>query len=87
MSDSFYTIGHSTRPIGEFIGLLRQVEVQTVIDVRTVPRSRTNSHYNHDVLPETLSAYHIGYEHIVALGGPVRVNAFTTFIRCAREIS
>lgn len=69
MSDPFYTIGHSTQPIREFIDLLSQVDVQIVIDVRTVPRSRTNTQYNRDVLSETLSAHQIGYEHIVALGG------------------
>ena len=65
----FYTMGHSTRPIDEFINLLRQVEIQLVVDVRTVPRSRTNPQFNRDVLPETLAGVQIGYEHMAALGG------------------
>ena len=65
----FFTIGHSTRSIGEFVDLLSKVEVQLVVDVRTVPRSRTNPQYNSDVLPKTLSESQIAYQHIAALGG------------------
>ena len=65
----FYTIGHSTRPIDDFVALLRETEVRKVIDVRTVPRSRTNPQYNKDTLPDTLAQFQIGYEHIAALGG------------------
>jgi Protein of unknown function, DUF488 len=69
MPHPFYTIGHSTRPIDGFIEPLRQAGVQLVVDVRTVPRSRTNPQYNHDALPETLSGFQIGYVHMPALGG------------------
>ena len=65
----FYTIGHSTRSIDEFVALLREANVRKVIDVRTVPRSRTNPQYNKDTVPETLAQFQIGYEHIAALGG------------------
>jgi uncharacterized protein (DUF488 family) len=84
MAYPFYTIGHGTRPIGEFIDLLQCVEVTLVADVRTVPRSRTNPQYNRDALPPSLATSGIRYEHIAALGGlrgrergvPVDVNAF-----------
>ena len=80
----FYTIGHGTRPIGEFADLLQESEVTLVVDVRTVPRSRTNPQYDRDALPQALAPYRIGYEHIAALGGlrgktrdvPARINAF-----------
>jgi uncharacterized protein (DUF488 family) len=65
----FYTIGHSTRSIAEFVDLLRGVEVTLVIDVRTVPRSRTNPQYNREDLPDTLRQFSVGYEHIASLGG------------------
>ncbi|HEX5507945.1 MAG TPA: DUF488 domain-containing protein [Pseudolabrys sp.] len=65
----FFTIGHSTHPIGEFIGLLAESDVGFVVDVRTVPRSRTNPQFNADVLGETLAGRQIGYEHLAALGG------------------
>ena len=84
MAQPFYTIGHGTRPIGEFIDLLRGVQATLVADVRTVPRSRTNPQYNRDALPESLEPFGIGYQHIAALGGlrgrthdvPPSVNAF-----------
>ena len=84
MAHSFFTIGHSTRPVAEFVDLLRSVEIGLVVDVRTIPRSRTNPQYNQDVFPQTLARFDIGYEHIVALGGlrgrtpdvPPSVNAF-----------
>jgi uncharacterized protein (DUF488 family) len=69
MAQPFFTVGHSTRPVEEFVDLLERAQVACVVDVRTVPRSRTNPQYNRDVLPETLARFQIGYEHIAALGG------------------
>jgi uncharacterized protein (DUF488 family) len=69
MTPPFFTIGHSNRSIEDFVALLRGAEIRVVVDVRTVPRSRTNPQYNRDVLPQSLSAFQIGYEHIAALGG------------------
>lgn len=66
---AIYTIGHSTRTIEEFIEILRDGEVQCVVDVRTIPRSRTNPQYNLDALPETLSHWQIQHTIIKALGG------------------
>jgi uncharacterized protein (DUF488 family) len=69
MTYPFYTIGHARRPIGEFIGLLQSAGVTLVVDVRTVPRSRANPQYNQNALMQSLAAFHIGYEHVAALGG------------------
>ena len=66
---AFFTIGHSTRSIAEFVELLRSAEVSVVVDVRTVPRSRTNPQYNRESLPASLSEFGIGYRHIASLGG------------------
>jgi len=65
----FFTIGHSTRPLDEFITLLREAQVELVVDVRLFPRSRTNPQYNQDTLPQALAGCQIGYEHVAALGG------------------
>jgi uncharacterized protein (DUF488 family) len=86
MANPFFTIGHSTRSLASFVGLLKDADIRLVVDVRTVPRSRTNSQYNRDVLPASLATVHIAYEHIAALGGlrgkqpgvPADVNAFWT---------
>lgn len=69
MARAFYTIGHSTRTIAGFAALLQSVGVGRVVDVRSVPRSRTNSQYNVTVLPAHLAAYAIEYEHLADLGG------------------
>jgi hypothetical protein len=63
------TIGHSNRPIGEFIDLLRLNAIECVLDIRTVPKSRHNPQFNRDALPESLAAAHIGYRHLPGLGG------------------
>lgn len=63
------TIGHSTRAIEEFISLLKAGEVEEVVDVRTVPRSRHNPQFNADVLPAALGQAGIGYVHKPGLGG------------------
>ena len=84
MANPFFTIGHSTRPIEAFTALLMAAEVKLVVDVRTVPRSRTNPQFNRDVLPASLAARGIAYEHFAALGGlrgiqrdvPPETNAF-----------
>lgn len=64
-----YTIGHSTRAIAEFVALLQQVAVDMVVDVRSIPRSRTNPQFNADALPGSLTAAGIAYRHLRALGG------------------
>ncbi len=66
---AFYTIGHSTRSVSELAGLLGDVGVGLVADVRTVPRSRTNPQFNAETLPGALAGHHIGYRHIAKLGG------------------
>jgi len=64
-----FTIGHSTRTTADFIALLRASDIDFVVDVRTVPRSRTNPQFNRDTLPDSLSNVQIAYEHIAELGG------------------
>lgn len=64
-----YTIGHSTRSIPEFVELLRAGQVDLVVDIRSIPRSRINPQYNLDALSETLAEWQIGYVFIAELGG------------------
>jgi uncharacterized protein (DUF488 family) len=65
----FYTIGHSTRSIAKLAALLGEAGADLLVDVRTVPRSRTNPQFNADALPEALARYGIGYRHLRRLGG------------------
>jgi uncharacterized protein (DUF488 family) len=69
MAHPFFTIGHSTRSVEELAELLRAAEVATVVDVRTVPRSRANPQFNRESLPDALARFRLGYEHIAELGG------------------
>lgn len=63
------TIGHSTRPIDTFLDLLKTNEIERVLDVRTVPRSRHNPQFNRDALPISLDTVQIAYIHLPGLGG------------------
>lgn len=63
------TIGHSNRPIEEFIALLRQNGVECLLDVRTVPKSRHNPQFGQDQLPVSLAAAGIAYRQMPGLGG------------------
>lgn len=65
----FFTIGHSTRSVEEAADLLQAVGADMIIDVRKMPRSRTNPQFNVDALPAALGERQIGYRHIATLGG------------------
>jgi uncharacterized protein (DUF488 family) len=74
------TIGHSNRPLETFVELLRRNAVDRVLDVRTIPRSRSNPQFNSDALAQSLDALDISYLHLPGLGGlrrarPDSVNA------------
>lgn len=64
-----FTVGHSTRPIEQFIRLLKAHGIQRVIDVRTIPRSRHNPQFNRDRLSPALHRARIHYRHMPGLGG------------------
>lgn len=64
-----WTIGHSTRPIDEFIGLLRAHQIGHLVDVRTVPRSRYNPQFNTETLAQSLRDAGLTYRHLPGLGG------------------
>jgi hypothetical protein len=49
--NAIFTIGHSTRTLTEFVALLRQVHITLLVDVRSIPRSRTTPQFNGDTLP------------------------------------
>ena len=65
----FYTIGHSNRPLDAFIRLLRDAGADLAIDVRTIPKSRHNPHFNEETLERALAEAAIGYRRIPDLGG------------------
>jgi uncharacterized protein (DUF488 family) len=66
---TIFTVGHSTHPIEEFIGILKAHGVRKLIDVRTVPKSRHNPQFNEDALAASLRASGITYRRMQSLGG------------------
>jgi len=69
MASTVWTIGHSTRPIGELLDLLRIHGIVLLVDVRTVPRSRFNPQFNTEALAKSLAEVDMRYQHSVQLGG------------------
>lgn len=64
-----WTIGHSTRPIDEFVELLRTHGIGLLVDVRTVPKSRYNPQFHTEALAQSLKKAGFIYRHMPALGG------------------
>jgi uncharacterized protein (DUF488 family) len=63
---------------------LKEFEINLIVDIRAIPRSRTNPQYNSEPFGEALAELQIGYRHIEALGGlrgqsrtvPADINAY-----------
>lgn len=64
-----WTLGHSTRPIEEFLEVLASFGITTVADIRTIRRSRHNPQFEGEALERALASAHIGYQPIAELGG------------------
>ena len=64
-----FPIGHSNRPIWDFVDLLWINEVAKVIDVRTIPWSHHNPRFHLDALPASLAAAGIDCAQMPGLGG------------------
>lgn len=66
---TIFTIGHSTHSIDAFIAMLRAHGIAELVDIRSMPRSRFNPHYNGHTLQASLEAAGIAYTHMKSLGG------------------
>jgi uncharacterized protein (DUF488 family) len=64
-----WTVGHSTRPIEEFLQILQNATITAVADVRRFPGSRRYPHYNQQALSDSLMAAGIEYVWLPELGG------------------
>ena len=63
------TIGHSTRAISELIDFLPSHRATQLVDIRKMPRSRTNLQFNIDSLPAETGKCGIEYFYLQALSG------------------
>jgi uncharacterized protein (DUF488 family) len=66
---TLYTIGHSTRSIGELVEVLHAHEIKTLVDIRAFPMSRRLPQFNRESLGQSLSETGIHYVWMKALGG------------------
>lgn len=73
VSNTIYTIGHSTHSLEKFISMLQSFEVSMVADIRSLPGSGKYPHFNQELLSVSLEENHIHYKHLIGLGGRRRV--------------
>jgi uncharacterized protein (DUF488 family) len=66
---TIWTVGHSTRDSEDFIAILKRRSIASVIDIRTIPRSRKNPQFNLEAIGEKLEDHGITYRHFPELGG------------------
>jgi len=64
-----WTLGHSNRPLADFLALLQSQQIEHVADVRRFPGSRRHPHFGSDALAAALAKSGIAYTHFPALGG------------------
>ena len=84
MNLPFFTVGHSNLSLDAFVDMLHGPDVQRLVDIRTIARSRANPQFNEDALSQSLPAQDITYERLAALGGlrgksrhlPPEINGF-----------
>jgi uncharacterized protein (DUF488 family) len=69
MLKRIYTIGHSTRTLEEFVGLLREHGISRLADIRRFPGSRRHPHFSGESMAATLPRHGFEYVHLEALGG------------------
>lgn len=58
---SVFTIGHSNYTSEEFIRQLKRYGIDTVVDIRSFPKSKNNPHFDADIIKESLDKTKIGY--------------------------
>ena len=61
---TLFTIGHSNHTLDKFIGLLKQHNITAIADVRSIPFSRFNPHFNREALEASLRRANISYVHM-----------------------
>jgi uncharacterized protein (DUF488 family) len=66
---TLYTVGHSTRPLGDLVETLQAHAVRTLVDIRAFPMSRRLPQFNRESLEASLPAAGIRYVWTKELGG------------------
>lgn len=63
MMETIYTIGHSNHPPEYFLELLQAHQIDSIVDVRSIPASKYNPQYNQKPLAALLHQHGIRYLH------------------------
>ncbi|HEY2413519.1 MAG TPA: DUF488 domain-containing protein [Pirellulaceae bacterium] len=66
---TLWTIGHSNRPLADFLSLLTENKIESLADVRLLPGSRRHPQFDQDALATSLADANVTYTHFRALGG------------------
>ncbi|MBI4586790.1 MAG: DUF488 domain-containing protein [Planctomycetes bacterium] len=66
---NIFTIGHSNRPLEEFLDLLAENSIGRLADVRRFPGSKRHPHFGKDGLAAALGERRLEYRHFPGLGG------------------
>ncbi|HXW90194.1 MAG TPA: DUF488 domain-containing protein [Terriglobales bacterium] len=66
---AFYTLGHSTRSLEEFLEVLEAHRIETLADIRSFPMSRRLPHFNRESIEKSLAKVGIDYRWLKGLGG------------------
>lgn len=64
-----WTIGHSTRSTEEFLALLHDLAISSLVDVRSYPGSRRCPQFGREIMSTWLANDAITYQHSSDLGG------------------
>jgi uncharacterized protein (DUF488 family) len=64
-----YTVGHSTRALGELLDLLSRHGIAGIADVRRFPASRRHPHFAREALARALAERGVRYDWLPELGG------------------
>lgn len=64
-----WTVGHGTRTIDEFVSILREADVVTLVDIRSFPGSRRHPQFGQAALRASLTEAGVAYMHLAGLGG------------------
>ena len=68
-AEEIWTIGHSTRSTEEFLALLHDHAIDSLVDVRSLPGSRRCPQFGRETMRTWLADDAIAYQHASDLGG------------------
>ena len=82
-----WTVGHGTRSADEFVSVIREAGVSTLVDVRRFPGSRHNPQFNGPALRAVLEESGIAYRHAIELGGRLAGEPGEDAFGCLRVVA